>query len=152
MPKTVSDGTVEIRLKQIRAEPVQIDPNNPGYALIKSLEPVRTNAFSGPTDDPQPYEIELMPEFDVYPFLAGRGGWKYQTTVEPLPASGPKGTVLVENVNRNPTKLPGRTRGARYWADPARGYVVGQMQWLKTGQADDSKQGLVLTVASICSA
>jgi hypothetical protein len=143
MPKTVSDGTVEIRLKQIRAEPVQIDPNNPGYALIKSLEPVRTNAFSGPTDDPQPYEIGLMPEFDVYPILSGRGGWHCQATVDPQPTSGPEGMVLVENLYRNPSKTVGRPRGARYWADPARGYVVGQMQWLKTGQADDSKQGLV---------
>jgi hypothetical protein len=143
MPKTVSDGTVEIRLKKILAEPTQVDPDNPGYALIKSFEPVRTSAFGGPTDDPRPDELELMPEFNVYPILSGRGGWHYQATIDPRPTSGPEGMVLVENLYRNPSKSSGRPRGARYWADPARGYVVGQMQWLKTGQADDSKQGLV---------
>lgn len=143
MPKNVSDGTIEIRLKHIPAEPVQEDPENPRYMLITSVEPERTNAFDVSTDDPRPDRVDLMPEFDVYPMLSGRGGWLYQTTIDPQPTSGPEGTLLVESLNRNPSKLPGRFRGARYWADPACGYVVRQMQWLETGKADDSMHGLV---------
>jgi hypothetical protein len=145
MPKIVSDGTVEIRLKCVFAEPRQEDPNNPKYMLIKSVKPERTNTFCGTTyaDDPRPDQIALMPEFDVYPILSGRGGWRLQTTIDPQPTSGSEGTLLVEHLDRNPSKLPGRSRGARYWADPACGYVVRQVQWLKTGQAVDSVQGLV---------
>ncbi len=143
MPEVVSDGKVEIRLKYIRAEPIQEDPANRKYILIKSMEPERTNTFAASTDDPRPGEIGLMPEFEVYPTLSGRGGWHFETTAIPHPTGGPQGTVLVENIDRNPSKLPGRFRGERYWADPACGYVVRQVQWLKTGEADNSMQGLV---------
>ena len=143
MPLVVSDGAVEIKLEYVFAEPRRKDPNNPMYILIESLKPERTNTFRGPSDDPQPREIGLAPNLEVYPALSGRGGWSFSTTVDPRPTSGPEGTVLVENLERNPSKLPGRPRGARYWADPARGYAVRQMQWLKTGQADDSQKGLV---------
>ena len=143
VPELVSDGTVEIRLKAIRAEPIQEDPANPRYILIKSLEPEHTNTFEGSPDDPRPDARGLMPEFEVYPLLAGRGGWSFGTTVNPHPTSGPQRTVLIENLARNPPELPGRFRGVRYWADPECGYVVRQVQWLHTGEADNSTQGLV---------
>ena len=74
MPKTVSDGAIEIRLKYIHAAPAQEDPANPKYVLIKSVKPERTNTFCVPTDDPRPDEIGLMPEFDVYPILVVAAG------------------------------------------------------------------------------
>ncbi|MBN2294074.1 MAG: hypothetical protein JXM70_16730 [Pirellulales bacterium] len=143
MPLVVSDGTVEIKLNYIFAKPRRKDPNNPHFMLIESMKPERMNTFRGPSDDPQPREIGLTPNIEVYPALSGRGGWHYQTTVDPRPTSGPEGTVLVENLKRNPSESPGRPCGTRYWADPARGYAVRQVQYLKTGQAEDSKQGLV---------
>ncbi|MEA1950352.1 MAG: hypothetical protein U9N87_03135 [Planctomycetota bacterium] len=79
----------------------------------------------------------------ITPALSGRGGWHYQTTVDPRLANGPEGTVLVENLKKNPSKTAGRPCGTRYWADPARGYALRQVQYLKTGQAADSKKGLV---------
>ena len=143
MPLVVSDGTVEIKLKYIFAEPRREDPKNPQYILIESMKPERMNTFRGPSDDPQPREIGLTPNLEVYPALSGRGGWSFATTVDPRPTSGPKGTVLIENLKRNPSKTAGRPCGARYWADPARGYALRQVRYLKTGQAEDSQQGLV---------
>jgi hypothetical protein len=144
IPRTVSDGAVEIRLEPIYAEPRQPDPNNPRYGLIKHLQPHRTSAFSIAAGDPRPaYDDRIMPEFHAYPFLHGLENWGYQTTVHPHPASGPEGTMLIESLRKNPPKASGRIRGARYWADPARNHLVKQVQWLKTGEPENTSKGVV---------
>lgn len=143
VPKTVSDGTVEIRLQVICSNPRRPDPENPRYLFIKSLEPHRTNAFSVSTADPRPDHYWLMPEFKVYPFLFGGNGFGYKRNVETHSKDGPEGTVLVESRMINAPKLRNRLRGARYWADPAHGYVVQQVQWLKTGKPEELPNGVV---------
>jgi hypothetical protein len=143
VPKTVSDGTVEIRLQVIWPDPARPDPENPRYGLIKSLEPQRTNAFMVPTADPRPDDVWLMPEFRAYPFVFGRNGFGYKRSVDAQPAAGPKGAVLVESCMVNPPERPDRLRGARYWVDPARSYVLRQVQWLRTSQPEELPNGVV---------
>jgi hypothetical protein len=143
VPKTVSDGTVEIRLRVIWPDPRRPDPENPRYGLIKSLEPHRTNTFMGPTTDPRPQDVWVMPEFQAYPFLFGRNGFGYRRSVDAYPTVGPEGTVLLESHKVNPPKRANRLRGARYWADPVRNYVVRQVQWLSTSQPDELPNGVV---------
>ncbi|TWU12919.1 hypothetical protein CA54_17450 [Symmachiella macrocystis] len=143
MPESVSDGTQEIRLEKIKVQPRQPDPSNPRYILIVSYKPVATNTFRPRTTDPRPRDYRIMPEFHAYPFLFGAGIWGFQINVDAHPTEGPPRTVLVDSRKKSPSKLPGRIRGARYWVDPSRGYVVQQTQWLKTGQADQSRGGRV---------
>lgn len=143
MPQSVSDGTQEIRLESIRVQPRQPDPSNRRYILIASYKPVATNTFRPRTTDPQPRDYRIMPEFHAYPFLFGAGIWGFQINVDAHPTEGPPRTVLVDSRKKSPSKLPGRIRGARYWVDPSRGYVIQQTQWLKTGQTDQSRGGRV---------
>ena len=45
MPLVVSNGTTEIKLEYIFAEPRREDPNNPQYVLIESMKPKRMSTF-----------------------------------------------------------------------------------------------------------
>lgn len=144
MPEAVSDGTREIRLEVIPVKPRRPDPENPDYLLIESYEPHQTNAF-GPhgADDPRPYHLWSRPEFLAYPFLLGAESSGYQTDIAPHPNDGPDGTVRIESRDSSPTDRPGGVFGVRYWADPARGYVVEQAIWLQVGIRASSPKGKV---------
>jgi len=132
IPKIVSDGTREISLHPIFGESDKF-----GRRPITSFEPHRTNAFVSSSTDPRPpaFYGEMLPEFQAYPFLQGAKSWSYKTTLDPHPDNGPAGTVLYES--------HGKSSGARYWMDPARGYVVSQMQWLTPGQPETTQKGRV---------
>ncbi|MCZ6871752.1 MAG: hypothetical protein O7G84_19825 [Gammaproteobacteria bacterium] len=146
-PKIVSNGAVEIRLKPVYAQPGQADPKNPRYKLIRSLEPHRTHAFTADSftevNDPRPDDMNVMVEFHAYPFWLGREGWSYETTVDPMPENGPEGTVLVETLKKGLSERSEERRGVRHWVDPSRGYVVTQVQWLWTGEQNESNRGMV---------
>jgi len=136
VPKTVSNGQVEIRLEPVRAEPRQPDPRNPRYILINGFKPVKTHTFDRPTSDPNPDQARVMPEYHAYPFLFGETLSGYQVTVNPRPDSGPEKTSMIESKKVNVPSKPGRFYGARYWYDSTHGNVVKQMQWLQTAKPD----------------
>lgn len=143
IPKSVSDGSIEVRVKPVFVEPHQEDPKNPRYRWISSFEAHRGRAFNTSDSDPRPNDRRVMPEFQVYPSLRGEGVWGFQNLIRPDLLDGPRGTVLIESIDQSPPQAQGKSLGARYWADPTRGYAVKQMQWLTTGESPDPMQGRI---------
>lgn len=143
LPRSVSDGTTEILVRPVPAEPRQEDPDNSRYLLVESLKAKQGRAFQTSESDPRPDDIHVMPEFYTYPFLFGSGVPGFDITLLPDSPEGPPGTRLIESLDLNPSELVGRIKGARYWVDTRHGNAVTQIQWLKTGTDSDSKQGTV---------
>ncbi len=112
--EAISDGNRECTYKPVVG--TEMDPNNPGFRLIKSYEK-KFMRFMSPKD-PGSQHRTLIPEFVGYPRCSST-----DLVLEPNPKDGPENTIRLERNSRE--------NKVRYWLDPNRGYLVMRAEHLQ---------------------